>query len=69
METRVADVTVSVSGGLVTVPCVAVMFVVPAVVPEVANPCVPCELLMVATFGLEDAQVTEVVMMLVLWSA
>ena len=51
MDTRVADVTVSVAGGLVTHPDVAVIDVVPAVVRAVASPLVPWELLMVATAG------------------
>ena len=69
METRVADVTVKVTGGLVTDPSVAVICVVPAVFKDVASPCVPCELLMVAIDVLEEFQVTLVVMFCVVWSA
>ena len=68
METRDADVTVKVAGGLVTDPNVAVMDVVPAVRP-LARPCVPCALLIVATVVFEEAHVTVDVMFCVLWSA
>ena len=68
IETKVAFVTVSVDGGLVTDPSVAVIAVVPGAT-AVASPCVPCELLMVAMSGAEDAHVTVEVITLVLLSA
>jgi len=61
METRVADVTVKVAGGLVTDPNVAVMDVVPEARPP-ASPCVPGALLIVATVAIDEAHVTLVVM-------
>ena len=69
METRVADVTVRVTGGLVTGPIVAVIWVIPPVFRDVANPCVPAELLMVATEVFDECHVTLVVMFWVEWSA
>ena len=57
---EVGAVTVSVSFGLVTLPCVAVMLVVP-VATAVASP----EALMVATLVVEEDQVTELVMLAV----
>ena len=68
MDTRVAFVTVSVAGGLVTDPSVAVIAVVPGAI-AVASPCVPSELLMVAMSGADDAHVTVEVITLVLLSA
>jgi hypothetical protein len=68
IDVNVALVTVSVSGGLMTDPNVAVMAVVPAVRP-LATPCVPSELLMVANPGTDDFQVTVEVITLVLLSA
>lgn len=49
IDTKCADVTVNVTEGLVIEPDVAVIEVGPGVRPN-ASPCVPCELLMVATF-------------------
>ena len=69
METRATDVTVSVIGGLVTDPKVAVIWDVPAVLADVASPWVPGELLMVAMEVFEEFQVTVVVMFWVLLSA
>ena len=56
IDTSVADVTVSVAGGLVIEPDVAVIEVVPAAM-LLARPCVPGELLMVATEVLDEVQV------------
>ena len=61
MDTRVAETTVRVAGGLVIEPEVAVICVV-AGATEVACPCVPAELLMVANPGFDDVHVTEAVM-------
>ena len=69
METRVADVTVRVTGGLVTDPIVAVIWVIPPVFRDVARPCVPCVLLMVATEVFDEFHVTLLVMFCVEWSA
>ena len=68
IETKVAFVTVSVAGGLVTDPSVAVIAAVPGAT-AVASPGVPSELLMVAMSGAEDAHVTVEVITLVLLSA
>jgi hypothetical protein len=68
IDTKVADVTVSVAGGLVTDPDVAVINAVPGVRP-LAKPCVPCALLIVATVRFDEAHVTLDVITLVLWSA
>ena len=62
MDFRVAAVTVRESLGLTTLPSVAVIFAVPAVTLVARPELVP----MVATPVLEEAQVTEVVMFLVL---
>jgi hypothetical protein len=64
MDFRVAAVTVRESLGLTTLPSVAVIFAVPAVTLVARPELVP----MVATPALEEAQVTEVVMFLVLLS-
>ena len=68
IDNRFADVTVSTSFALVTPLSDAVMLVVPAKRP-LASPCVPAELLTVATVVLDDAQVTVEVMFCVLLSA
>jgi hypothetical protein len=62
MDTRVAEVTVSVTEGLVTDPIVAVICVVPAVLRDDASPWVPGVLLMVATDVFVEFQVALVVM-------
>ena len=64
MDCSVAAVTVSVSGGLTTAPCVAVICALPIPAP-VARP-VPVP--MVATAAAAEAQVTVVVMSCVLLS-
>jgi hypothetical protein len=64
MDFRVAAVTVRESLGLTTLPSVAVIWAVPAATP-VAKPVLAP---MVATPVFEEAQVTEVVMFLVLLS-
>jgi hypothetical protein len=64
MESRVAALTVRVADPL-TEPDVAVIVDVPA--PTlVASPWLPAALLIVATFGVPEVQVTEVVMFWVL---
>ena len=62
MDCRVAAVTVRAPLGLTTLPSVAVICEVPAVTPVARPVLVP----MVATALLEEAQVTVVVMFLVL---
>ncbi len=59
METNVADVTLSVTAGELTLPSVAVICEVP-IVKLVARPFVPAALLIVATVVLDDVQVTPV---------
>jgi hypothetical protein len=56
IDTRVADVTVRVAGGLMIEPDCAVIDVVPGVRP-VASPLVPCALLIVATEVFDDVHV------------
>jgi hypothetical protein len=60
IDTSVAAVTVKATAGEVMPLAVAVMLLVPTVA-EVARPLVPEALLIVATEGMADAQVTEVV--------
>ncbi len=60
IDTRAAGVTVKVIAGEVTLPSAAVIWVVPAVTGCV-TPAVPAALLMVATAGLVEVQVTWVV--------
>jgi len=60
IETKVAEVTVSVTGLEVTEPMMAVMVVLPAV-REVARPLEPDALLTEATAPEEEPQVAEVV--------
>jgi hypothetical protein len=60
IDTNVGGVTVKVTAGEVMPPVAAVMLLVPAVA-EVARPLVPAALLIVATEGVADAQVTDVV--------
>ena len=73
MDTNCADVTVNVavpetvSLGAAGPLNIAVMVVEPATA-EVARPCEPAALLMLATFGLEDDQVTCVVRFWLVWS-
>ena len=59
-DTRVAAVTVKVIAGEVTVPSAAVIWVVP-VAMGCATPAVPTALLMVATAGVAEVQVTSLV--------
>jgi len=60
IDTRLAPVTVRVSVGEVTLPSAAVICVAPAVT-ACATPAVPAALLMVATAGVPEVQVTCVV--------
>jgi len=60
IETNAGAVIVREAGALVMPWYAAVIFVVPGFT-EVANPCVPLVLLMVATEGAEDPQFTSVV--------
>ena len=60
MDTNVAAVTVKVTAGEVIPPSAAVMPLVPTAV-EAAKPLLPPALLIVATAGEADAQVTELV--------
>ena len=60
IDTSVAAVTVRATDGEVMPIAVAVMLLVPSVA-EVARPLVPEALLIVATAGVADAQVTAVV--------
>jgi len=66
METRVAPATVSVVVPLID-PDMAVRVTPPSATP-VASPSVPASLLIAATAGLEELQVTDVVRSCVLWS-
>ena len=73
MDTRVAGVTVNVevpeTGPLgAEAPVKVAVMVVEPVAAEVASPCEPAALLMLATFGLEDDQVTCVVRFWWVWS-
>lgn len=68
IDTSGEEDTVNPTGGLTTDPKVAVMDVVPAATP-VTSPCVPGELLMVATAVLDEAHVTDEVITLVVPSA
>ncbi len=60
IDSSIAGVTVRVMGGEVTLPTTAVRRVVP-VVSDVATPGEPAALLMVATAGVAEFQVTWVV--------
>ena len=60
IDTNAAGVTVNVTAGEVMPLIAAVMLLVP-IVAEVARPLEPAALLIVATAGVADAQVTDVV--------